>query len=187
MLWASVIRLAKAAQISATLWVLCMTGIAWTAWDSGNVFNTDTVSDGFKTFITLWPIWGFYRGLSEYQEFATKAARLGTNGLQWADVNEDPQCGMKTVLLAMGIEWPIFLLLSFYLDQVLNILSESYIGNTVFIQHRFDVVLQVLDNGYGVPKHPLFFLRCKKSQVGHCCEDLELNQQKMYFDHGVDV
>jgi hypothetical protein len=140
MLWASILRLAKAAQISSTLWVLCMTGIAWTAWDSGNVFNTDTVSADFKTFITLWPIWGFYRGLSEYQEFATKAARLGTNGLQWADISEDPLCGMKTVLIAMGMEWPLFLLLSFYLDQVFRICSDLSIVNTVFMQHRFDVV-----------------------------------------------
>ena len=117
-LWSSLIRLSRTAQISATLWVIAMSVIAWTAWDSGNFFNTDTISTGLKTFITLWPIWGFYRGWGEYKEFASQAARLGTSGLQWADVGGDPRCGMGTVLAVLAVEWPIFLLIALYLDQV---------------------------------------------------------------------
>jgi hypothetical protein len=70
--WAAVVRSSKAAQIGSTLWVLAMTVIAYTAWDIGNFFNTDAISNGLKTFITLWPIWGFYRGWEEYREFAAK-------------------------------------------------------------------------------------------------------------------
>ena len=70
MLWASVIRMSRTAQIGATLWVIGMSVIASTAWDSGNFFNTDTISNGLKTFITIWPIWGFFRGWGEYKEYA---------------------------------------------------------------------------------------------------------------------
>jgi hypothetical protein len=96
-----------------------MSVIAWTAWDSGNFFNAENISNGLKTFITIWPIWGFYRGWGEYKEFAGQAARLGTSGLQWSDISGDPRCGMGTVLAVLVIEWPIFLLLALYLDQVL--------------------------------------------------------------------
>jgi hypothetical protein len=54
-------------------------------------------------------------------------------GLQWSDLSNDPRCGMGTVLLVLVIEWPIFLLIAAYLDQV-------------------------LDTGHGLPRHPLFFL-----------------------------
>jgi hypothetical protein len=95
-----------------------MSVIAWTAWDSGNFFNTDTISDGLKNFITLWPIWGFYRGWGEYKEYASQAARLGTSGLRWSDLSGDPRCAMGTVMAVLAIEWPIFLLIALYLDQV---------------------------------------------------------------------
>jgi hypothetical protein len=76
MLWASVIRLSRSAQIGATLWVIGMSVIASTAWDSGNFFNTDTISTDLKTFITIWPIWGFYRGWGEYKEYAQQVRRI---------------------------------------------------------------------------------------------------------------
>ena len=69
-LWASIIRYSRTAQIAATLWVIGMAVIASTAWDSGNFFNTDTISKDLKNFITIWPIWGFYRGWLEYKEYA---------------------------------------------------------------------------------------------------------------------
>jgi hypothetical protein len=73
-LWASVIRYSRSAQIGSTLWVIGMSVIAFTAWDSGNFFNTDTISNDLKNFITIWPIWGFYRGWSEYKEYAGQVA-----------------------------------------------------------------------------------------------------------------
>ena len=157
MLWASIIRSARTAQISATLWVLCMAVIAWTAWGTGNVFNADTVPEGLKTFITLWPIWGFFRGWGEFQEFASDAAIMGSNGLRWSDVNTDQQCGMKYVLASMALEWPLFLLVSIYLDQVHHFLSAN--------SNIFDFLIQVLDSGHRIPRHPLFFLNWKGSQV----------------------
>lgn len=138
-----------------------MSVIAWTAWDSGNFFNADNISNGLKTFITIWPIWGFYRGWGEYKEFAGQAARLGTSGLQWSDISGDPRCGMGTVLAVLVIEWPIFLLFALYLDQVFkNTFTKSLLRFCVFSD-----ILQVLDSGHRVPRHPLFFLNYKHAQV----------------------
>jgi hypothetical protein len=47
-----------------------------------------------------------------------QAARLGSKGLQWSSLRDDPNCGMGTVLIIFVIEWPLFLLISLYLDQV---------------------------------------------------------------------
>ncbi len=35
MVWAAMLRSARTAQTGATLWVLTMTVVAWTAWDTG--------------------------------------------------------------------------------------------------------------------------------------------------------
>ena len=43
---------------------------------AGNFFNTDLISKDLKNFITLWPIWGFYRGWGEYKEYANQVMRL---------------------------------------------------------------------------------------------------------------
>ncbi len=48
-----------------------------------------------------------------------QAARLGSKGLQWSSLRDDPNCGMGAVLIIFVIEWPIFLLISLYLDQVI--------------------------------------------------------------------
>jgi hypothetical protein len=74
-LWASVIRYSRSAQIGSTLWVIGMSVIAFTAWGSGNFFNTDTISNDLKNFITIWPIWGFYRGWIEYEEYAAQVRK----------------------------------------------------------------------------------------------------------------
>ena len=125
-----------------------MTVIANTAWDSGNFFNTDAISNNLKNFITMWPIWGFYRGWLEYEEYAQQvssyfidrklslisiqieakgwgrcdsgqAAYRGVPGLEWSDLTDDPMCGMGPVMVTMVVEWPLFLAIAFYLDQVL--------------------------------------------------------------------
>ncbi len=117
-LWSSLLRAARTANISATLWIITMAVIANTAWDEGNYFSSSVISNDAKNVITIFPIWGFYRGWSEYKEFAFQAARLGTKGMQWSDIRNDPMCAMGTVMGIMAIEWPIFLLIALYLDQV---------------------------------------------------------------------
>ena len=38
--------------------------------------------------------------------------------MRWENVATDPACGFSTVLACMAVEWPIFLLIALYLDQV---------------------------------------------------------------------
>ena len=135
MLCATLFRSARVSQIFTTLWILVMSLIAWTAWDtsSGNFFNSETVSRDLKNLITIIPVWSFYRAWTEYVEYSQQAAFRGTSGLQWSDLETDPQCGMGTVLIVLAVQWPCFLLMTGYLDQV-------------------------LDTGNGLPRHPLFFL-----------------------------
>jgi hypothetical protein len=132
-LCAALFRSARVSQIVSTLWVLGMCLIAWTAWDSGNLFNSETVPAAVKNLITVVPVWSFYRAWIEYVEYSQQAAYRGTSGLEWSDLSSDPRCGMGPVLVTLVIEWPIFLLTAAYLDAV-------------------------LDTKHGLPKHPLFFL-----------------------------
>lgn len=56
--------------------------------------------------------------------------------MKWSNL-KDKQNGMKTVLIILAVEWIVFILLTFYLDQVVS--SEN-----------------------GIRKHPLFFLNFKR-------------------------
>jgi hypothetical protein len=60
--WATLIRLSRTASISSSLFVIVMALIAYLAWDSGNFYNAAGVSVDAKNVITIFPVWGFYRG-----------------------------------------------------------------------------------------------------------------------------
>jgi hypothetical protein len=132
---ATLFRKSRTAQVSSTMWVIGMALIAWAAWDvrSGNLFNVDYVSVHVKNVITMVPLWGYFRGWMEFNEYSNLAVSKGGYGMTWNDVATDPRNGMSAVFLFLGLEWPVFVLLALYFDQV-------------------------LDNGRGVPQHPLFFL-----------------------------
>jgi hypothetical protein len=61
-LWATLIRYSRTASIASSLFVIVMALIANLAWDSGNFFNAESVSVHAKNIITIFPVWGFYRG-----------------------------------------------------------------------------------------------------------------------------
>lgn len=58
---------------------------------------------------------------------------MGTDGMKWANL-DDPENGMRTVLIIMVVEWVVLFPLAFYMDQV-----SSF--------------------GGGARKSPLFFLK----------------------------
>jgi hypothetical protein len=137
---ATLFRKSRTAQVSSTMWVIGMALIAWAAWDvrSGNMFNVEYVSVHVKNVITMVPLWGYFRGWMEFNEYSNLAISKGAYGMTWNDVATDPRNGMTAVFLFLGLEWPVFVLLALYFDQV-------------------------LDNGRGVPQHPLFFLGFKNT------------------------
>ena len=68
--------------------------------------------------ITVFPVWSLYRGLAEYKEYAAGTVLSSKIGITWDAMTEDPDCGFPAVLVALALEWPAFLLLALYLDQV---------------------------------------------------------------------
>jgi hypothetical protein len=80
----------------------------------------------------LLPPFSLYRGLWEFSQYSFIGNYKGTKGMEWTNLS-DSQNGMKVVLSIMAVEWALFLLLAYYLDQVLV-------------------------SGSGVKKNPLFFL-----------------------------
>ncbi|CAL9114054.1 unnamed protein product, partial [Musa textilis] len=67
----------------------------------------------------LIPGFSLYRGLYELSRYSFEGDEMGTSGMQWGHLN-DMQNGMKDVLTVMFVEWLVFLLVAFYLDQVLG-------------------------------------------------------------------
>uniref|UniRef100_A0A1D2A8G4 ABC transporter domain-containing protein n=1 Tax=Auxenochlorella protothecoides TaxID=3075 RepID=A0A1D2A8G4_AUXPR len=85
-------------------------------------------------FLELIPGFALYRGFYEMGAYAFRATFSpgSTRGLQWSTLS-DPGNGSIAVLIIFAVEWVVFLLLAWYLEQV-------------------------IPSGIGVTKHPLFFL-----------------------------
>ncbi|MCO5597007.1 hypothetical protein L7F22_051079 [Adiantum nelumboides] len=81
----------------------------------------------------LLPAFSLYRGLYEFAQYAFIGNYKGTSGMHWSNLN-DPQNGLKTVMGIMAVEWLLFLVIAYYLDQVVV-------------------------SGSGLKKDPLFFLK----------------------------
>ena len=67
----------------------------------------------------LIPAFSLYRGLYEFAQYAFEGAYRESHGMRWEDLS-DEENGLGTAMLIMAIEWPLFLLAAFYLDQVLD-------------------------------------------------------------------
>ncbi|XP_020582487.1 ABC transporter A family member 8-like [Phalaenopsis equestris] len=80
----------------------------------------------------IFPAFSIYRGLYELAQYSLRVESLEAPRIGWKDINKDRQ-GMRAVLIIMVVEWAALLLLGYYLDQVVS-------------------------NGKGVRKHPLWFL-----------------------------
>ncbi|MED6196532.1 hypothetical protein PIB30_048382 [Stylosanthes scabra] len=65
----------------------------------------------------LYPGFALFRGLYEFAEYITDGNSSGTPGMRWQDLNDSTN-GMKQILNIMSIEWIVFLLVAYYLDQV---------------------------------------------------------------------
>eukprot|EP00245_Coleochaete_scutata_P004463 TRINITY_DN17100_c0_g1_i1.p1 TRINITY_DN17100_c0_g1~~TRINITY_DN17100_c0_g1_i1.p1 ORF type:complete len:988 (-),score=185.09 TRINITY_DN17100_c0_g1_i1:153-3116(-) len=103
--------------------------------------------------VEMVPAFSLYRGLYEFSSYAQIGTSIGTDGMVWKNMR-DPENGIDTVMGILALEWAIFLLLGYYLDQA-------------------------LDSGSGVARGPLFFLenwRTKKASQRHPTGDRNLPQ-----------
>uniref|UniRef100_A0A7N0U007 ABC transporter domain-containing protein n=2 Tax=Kalanchoe fedtschenkoi TaxID=63787 RepID=A0A7N0U007_KALFE len=83
-------------------------------------------------FMELYPGFALYRGLFEFGQYAFNGSFMGAKGMTWENLNEQGN-GMKEVFLIMSLEWVIFLVSAYYIDQVIS-------------------------PGTGIRRSPLFFL-----------------------------
>jgi len=84
--------------------------------------------------LELLPAFSLYRGLYELGAYSGLAGYQNTSGLTFAKLH-DHKNGMITAWIILLVEWPFFMLLAYYLEQVLS-------------------------SGVGAQRHPLFFLDC---------------------------
>ncbi|XP_055830380.1 ABC transporter A family member 7-like [Solanum dulcamara] len=74
---------------------------------------------GWLIFMELYPGFSLYRGLYELSQYARGGYMAGTSGMFWEYLSNSNN-GMREVLIIMSIEWVVFLLVSYYLDQVIS-------------------------------------------------------------------
>lgn len=88
------------------------------------------------------PAFGLFRCLYELSQYAFLADRNGGQGLTWSDLSDEGN-GMIRVWIIFVVEWAIFPIIAYYMDQVRGA-------------------------GTGMTKHPLFFLgvRHKEEESG---------------------
>lgn len=67
----------------------------------------------------LYPGFSLYRGLYELSKFAQGAFKIGTYGMYWEYLSSSSN-GMREVLIIMSVEWVVFLIAAYYLDQVIS-------------------------------------------------------------------
>lgn len=78
------------------------------------VFMAD--NPGWMVILELVPCWALYRGLYEMGEYAFLGTYRNTKGMTFANLG-DKGNGMLVVWAILLIEWPIFMILAWYLEQ----------------------------------------------------------------------
>mmetsp|Transcript_33634 Transcript_33634/g.74460 ORF Transcript_33634/g.74460 Transcript_33634/m.74460 type:complete len:1035 (+) Transcript_33634:121-3225(+) len=109
-------------------------------------------TDALWCFFVEWvPAWSLYRGLFEMGQYAFLGVYRNEPGMQFSDLS-DAKNGMLATWGIFLVEWPIFMLLGWYFEQVIS-------------------------TGNGIKRHPLFFLewcwRKKQHDMGSGRRSLE--------------
>nr|GMC74272.1 ABC transporter A family member 7-like [Ipomoea batatas] len=89
--------------------------------------------------IELYPGFSLYRGLYELSKYAEGGHKVGTFGMLWEYLSYSTN-GMREVLIITATEWLVFLVVAYYLDQVIS-------------------------SGSGIARSPLFCLRKSPKQL----------------------
>eukprot|EP01025_Chloroclados_australasicus_P028913 TRINITY_DN286_c0_g1_i4.p1 TRINITY_DN286_c0_g1~~TRINITY_DN286_c0_g1_i4.p1 ORF type:complete len:1073 (-),score=121.43 TRINITY_DN286_c0_g1_i4:266-3484(-) len=123
---------ARTAVVTGLLWVLASSLIG--AIILGQLYQTNR---WYVALLELVPQFGAYRGLYELSQYSFLGTYKNSNGLEFENLSDDDN-GMVRIWIYFIVEWAVFMVLAWYLQQV-------------------------LDSGTGVRKHPLFFLdSCRK-------------------------
>ncbi|XP_015070141.1 ABC transporter A family member 7-like [Solanum pennellii] len=103
---------------------------------------------GWIIVMELYPGFSLFRGLYEFSYYAFVGNYMGTDGMRWKDLG-DGKNGMKEVLIIMIVQWLVFLVLAYYIDQITS-------------------------SG----KDPLFFLRNFRKKSSHPIRKLSLSKEE---------
>jgi hypothetical protein len=87
---------------------------------------------GWIVVMEIIPGFSLYRGLYEFGQYAFAGNAMGADGMKWANL-DDPDNGMRGVLIIMVVEWAILLPLAFYVDQVSS-LGGGFRKNPFFFE-----------------------------------------------------
>lgn len=82
----------------------------------------------------LIPAFALYRGLYEFSQYAFIGNYKGSSGMRWSNLS-DPKNGLKQAMTILAIEWLLFLLLAYYLDQVV-VSGSGLKKNCLFFLNR---------------------------------------------------
>ena len=66
--------------------------------------------------LELFPGFSLFRGLYELEQYAVEGSAVGNRGMQWKDL-DDPENGMKEVIIIMFVEWLVTLFLASCADR----------------------------------------------------------------------
>ncbi|PHT47857.1 ABC transporter A family member 7 [Capsicum baccatum] len=122
----------------------------------------DSFPRGWIIVMELYPGFSLFRGLYEFAEYAFHGNLMGTDGMRWKDLS-DGKNGMKEILIIMIVQWLVFLVLAYYIDQIsssgkdplfflwnsrkkrsrlVRKLSSKRLGSKVFVQMEKPDVVQ---------------------------------------------
>ncbi|KXZ51851.1 hypothetical protein GPECTOR_11g29 [Gonium pectorale] len=100
---------------------------------------------GFILAVQLLPGFSLYRGLFEFSEYSIRSLFANTEGLRWAGLH-DPGNGMLSAWAILAAEWPVFMLLGWYLEQPVLGGSGSVSGGSP-LSRSSDAVAAVVGSG----------------------------------------
>ena len=162
-LWSTLIRTIRVAQVMAVLWIVVLVVLAFVFDSVGDIFNSDGVSAGMKTFLTLFPPLGLYRGLAVFRQFASTFDSPNVDGskLSWSSVNGTAIPEILTVQVQPFACYGFLLALCMCERNTCSTKRhKSDCGVWQFLESVVFMVLalyldQVLHADFGVPRHPV--------------------------------
>ena len=100
----------------------------------------ETCPAALVTVLQVFPPFGLFRGLWEFGQYAFHAQNHNTSGMTWSNLS-DSDNGIVTVWIIFAVEWWLFLVAAWYIEQVTGGVA-------------------------GIKRHPLFFLGYEYSKDG---------------------
>ena len=107
----------RSAQVGTILFVVVSVVLGSVFEGVGDIWESDGVSQGTKTFISLFPSMSFYRAMVTWRQYSSASFEPNrASSLTWSDMSASHPMG--TIMLILALEALFFMLLALYLDQV---------------------------------------------------------------------